>query len=435
MKRTIIIVASIVWLGLAVSLGLVYLLADLRAFLGIVLNYLTLGFILFTVVLVSSFLVIFYLFEVGEAKDLPFFSQNLGFESRHVKPQREVLTDLERAEYNVNKAKIQPRNVLKENVIQPKMDLSKEPKIDPIKELLASKKKGPTKVIEPGTSKPSKVIKQEVAQVSKTKTKDLSLEVSAYEADLIKEITKDENMKKIQKKMADEKLFNVNLFGKFKVSLDSSWKPIIGKEVESERFKKLMNKLEKEYKSKKVYPAKEDIFKALELTEFENIKVVIIGKIPFYRLDQADGLAFSTKLGSEINQTSQIIINEAIKDVDILRPDNASLKAWAKQGVLLLNSSLTALSSTPASHLKDWQWFTNKIIDSIIKSKELKVFVLWGEHGESFINKLKNTKHFVIKAPNPSPLSAANGFYGSQPFSKINKFLAKNGNDPIDWNL
>jgi uracil-DNA glycosylase len=184
-----------------------------------------------------------------------------------------------------------------------------------------------------------------------------------------------------------------------------------------------------------VYPNREDIFKALELTPFDEIKVVIIGKIPFYRQNQADGLAFSSKLGSEINQTSQIIINEAIKDVNIYRPDSASLVNWAKQGVLLLNSALTAPSDKPADHLTDWLWFSNKIIDQIIKSKEPKAFILWGEHGEKFVSKLQNSQHLVIKAPNPSPLSAANGFYGSKPFSKVNKFLEKNGYEKIDWNI
>ena len=435
MKRTIIITAASVWLGLGVALGLMFVLPDLRVFLGLALSWLSLFFVIYTVILVSLFLVVFYLFEVGEAKDLPFFSQNLGLESRYNKPQREVLTDLERAEYNINKAKIQPRNVLKDRVVDQTMDLSKEPKFDPIQELIASKGKAPKKIInniietKPASKPESKVNKQ------KGKDKDLELEVSAYEADLIKEIKKDDNLKKIQKKTAEEKLYTFNIFGKTKVSLPGSWKSVISKDVESDKFKKLLNKLDKDYKSKKVYPAKENIFKAFELTDFDDVKVVIIGKIPFYRQNQADGLAFSTKLGSDVNQTTQIVINEAIKDVDILRPDNGSLVSWAKQGVFLLNSSLTSNSGKPAVYLKDWQPFTNKVIDALIKSKNPKVFILWGEHGASFTSKLKNTVHLVIKAPNPSPLSAANGFYGSQPFSKVNKFLADNDLTPIDWNL
>jgi uracil-DNA glycosylase len=438
MKRTIILIAGSIWLGLALLLGLTLLLSDLANFLGVFLPWFILGFVIYSVILLAGFLVIFYLFEVGEAKDWPFFGQNMGFESRFAKPEREVLTDLERAEYNINKFKIQPRNVLKEKVLGNTQDLSKEPKLDPIQELMATKAKTPKKVIEAGV-KPVQEPLIENNKKPKIKNKDgnkdINLEVSQYEQALMNEIKKEDNLKKIQKKIADEKLFNIPLFKKSKVSVGGSWGPILSNIVNSERYQKLINKLEKEYQSKKIYPQKEDIFKAFELTDYADIKVVIIGKIPFYRKDQADGLAFSTKHGVEINQTTQIIINEAIKDVDILRPDHGSLENWAKQGVFLLNSSLTASSATPAAYLKEWQWFTDRIIDSIIKSSQPKVFVLWGEHGALFAPKLKNTPHLVIKAPNPSPLSAANGFYGSQPFSKINKFLNDNDLGTIDWNL
>jgi uracil-DNA glycosylase len=313
------------------------------------------------------------------------------------------------------------------------MDLSKEVKIDPIKDLLARKKNQLTQ----NNTKPENSSNKKVSskKPEKSKEKELTLEVSNYESELIKEIKKEDNLKKVNKQMADDKLFSFTFMPKNKVSLESSWQSVLAKIIEEPRFKKLASKLDKAYKNKKIYPAREDIFKALELTPFDEIKVVIIGKIPFYRQNQADGLAFSSKLGSEINQTSQIIINEAIKDVNIYRPDSGSLLNWAKQGVLLLNSALTAPSDKPAGHLPDWQWFSNKIIDQIIKNKDPKVFILWGEHGEKFVSKLQNSKHLVIKAPNPSPLSAANGFYGSKPFSKVNKFLEKNGYEKIDWNI
>lgn len=435
MKRTIIITAATFWLVLGIVLSILLFVPGLNATLGLALNWLILFFVIYSVTLISIFLVVFYLFEVGEAKDIPFFSQNLGFESRYNKPQREVLSDLERAEYNINKAKIQPRNVLKERVFDQTMDLSKEPKYDPIQELIASKTKSPKKVITTSPVIEVKKTENKAKKPIKNKEKDIELTVSEYESELIKEIKKEDNLKKVQKKMADEKLFNFNLFGKTKVTLGGSWKNVLAKEIESEKFKKLTKKLDKDYQKSKVYPAKEDIFKAFELTDFDDIKVVIIGKIPFYRQNQADGLAFSSKQGSGINQTTQIVINEAIKDVDILRPDHGSLEAWAKQGVFLINSSLTSSSAKPAAYLKDWQGFTNKVIEAIIKSKNPKAFVLWGEHGSSFASKLKNTNHFVVKAPNPSPLSASNGFYGSQPFSKINKFLVENELGEIDWNL
>jgi uracil-DNA glycosylase len=433
MKRTIYLTAIAIWVGLATMLALILLVPSFFVWIGAALNPLILVFVIYSVILISAFLFIFYLYEVGEAKDIPFFSQSFGLESGRVKPNREVLTDLERAEYNIKKPQMQPRNVLKDRQIDKGMDLSKEVKIDPIKDLVARKKAQ----LNQNNPKPvSAINKKDLSKKpQKSVEKEITLEVSNYESDLIKEIKKEDNLKKVSKQMTEEKLFSFTFMPKNKVSLESSWRSVLAKIVEEPRFKKLASKLDKAYKSKKVYPVREDIFKALELTPFDEIKVVIIGKIPFYRQNQADGLAFSSKLGSEINQTSQIIINEAIKDVNIYRPDSASLVNWAKQGVLLLNSALTAPSDKPAGHLPDWQWFSNKIIDQIIKNKEPKVFILWGEHGEKFISKLQNSQHLVIKAPNPSPLSAANGFYGSKPFSKVNKFLEKNGFEKIDWNI
>jgi uracil-DNA glycosylase len=433
MKRTIYLTAIAIWVGLATMLALILLVPSFFVWIGAALNPLILVFVIYSVILISAFLFIFYLYEVGEAKDIPFFSQSFGLESGRVKPNREVLTDLERAEYNIKKPQMQPRNVLKDRQIDKGMDLSKEVKIDPIKDLVARKK---AQLNQNNPKTVSAINKKDLSKKpQKSVEKEITLEVSNYESDLIKEIKKEDNLKKVSKQMTEEKLFSFTFMPKNKVSLESSWRSVLAKIVEEPRFKKLASKLDKAYKSKKVYPVREDIFKALELTPFDEIKVVIIGKIPFYRQNQADGLAFSSKLGSEINQTSQIIINEAIKDVNIYRPDSASLVNWAKQGVLLLNSALTAPSDKPAGHLPDWQWFSNKIIDQIIKNREPKVFILWGEHGEKFISKLQNSQHLVIKAPNPSPLSAANGFYGSKPFSKVNKFLEKNGYEKIDWNI
>jgi uracil-DNA glycosylase len=433
MKRTIYLLAIAIWVALASMLALIFLIPSFLTFIGASLNLIILVFVIYTVILISGFLFIFYLYEVGEAKDIPFFSQSFGLESGKIKPRREVLTDLERAEYNIKKPQMQPRNVLKDRKFDKGMDLSKEVSIDPIKNLVA-RKKGQTS--QTNTKQVVTNTKNDISKKPlKSKEKDITLEVSNYESELIKEIKKEDNLKKVSKQMAEEKLFNFTFMPKNKVSLDSSWRSVLSKIVEEPRFKKIAAKLDKAYKSKKVYPAREDIFKAFELTSFDEIKVVIIGKIPFYRQNQADGLAFSSKVGSEINQTSQIIINEAIKDVNIYRPDSASLVNWAKQGVLLLNSALTAPSDKPAGHLPDWQWFSNKVIDQIIKNKEPKAFILWGEHGEKFVSKLQNSQHLVIKAPNPSPLSAANGFYGSKPFSKVNKFLEKNGYEKIDWNI
>jgi len=226
------------------------------------------------------------------------------------------------------------------------------------------------------------------------------------------------------------------LWSDFSLNISQGWDVYFKNEARKQYWKDMMTFLINEYKTGKIYPPKEDLFRCFELTDFANVKVVILGKIPFYRKDQADGLAFSTRKGLVPNQTTSIVIKEAVDDVGISTPKDGNLDNWAKQGVLLMNSTMTAPSDKPASHTScGWTTFTDTIIELLNTDRRPKVFVFWGEHAQALKASITNPNHLIITAPNPSPLSAANGFYGSKPFSQINEYLIKNGYTPIDWTL
>lgn len=232
------------------------------------------------------------------------------------------------------------------------------------------------------------------------------------------------------------KTINFELYPGLVVKVGAGWKPVLEQEKDKPYYKELMNFIKSEYENKTVYPEKEDIFKCLELTDLSNVRAVIIGKIPYYRKDQADGLAFSTKLGSDINQTTEIIVQEAINDVGIPPVKHGSFVNWAQQGVLLINSVFTAPSDRPASHA-DWGWleFSNALLEQVRRENNPVGVLLWGSHGAEYEEALTYENALVLKAPNPSPLSAANGFYDSKPFSKVNEFLIAKGYQAIDWKL
>lgn len=228
----------------------------------------------------------------------------------------------------------------------------------------------------------------------------------------------------------------VNVFDGFDSNVAGGWGQYIAQEQEKQYYKDMMEFIKFTYENNNVYPAKENLFKCFEYSDITNTKVVILGKLPFYRKDQADGLAYSTKAGSAMNQTTKVIVQEAVNDVGIKNSDKGSFVPWAKQGVLLLNSIMTAPADRPASHQDcGWMQFTDGIIKSLNDDDRPKVFILWGEHARERVSLITNPKHLVLEAPNPSPLSAANGFYGSKPFSKTNEFLVNNGYEPIDWEL
>lgn len=217
--------------------------------------------------------------------------------------------------------------------------------------------------------------------------------------------------------------------------LSEEWQKILAKEIDSDCKQKLFSFLNNEYNTHKVFPPKDKIFASINAVPIENIKVVIIGQDPYHTEGQADGLAFSCAKGKP--QPSLINIKKEIEsDLNIKMNNSCDLTPWAKQGVLLLNTSLSVREGSPCSHSKcGWQVITTKIIEVLNQQNQPIVFLLWGSHAKSFLKILNNPKHLVLSAAHPSPLSAYSGFFGCKHFSKANEFLLKNNVKPIDWVL
>jgi uracil-DNA glycosylase len=212
-----------------------------------------------------------------------------------------------------------------------------------------------------------------------------------------------------------------------------TWTEILAPIKNSEYFENLWNKVKSEYSSATVFPPKSQIFRALELTPFDEVKVVIIGQDPYHNDNQANGLSFSVAEDVSAPPSLKNIFTELKSDLGIER-QKKDLEDWAKQGVLLLNSSLTGRAHSPNSH-KDlgWDRFTNFIIEEISDEKENVVFVLWGAFAQKKEELIDSSKHFIIKSAHPSPFSVHRGFYGSKPFSKVNNFLKSKNIKPISW--
>lgn len=217
---------------------------------------------------------------------------------------------------------------------------------------------------------------------------------------------------------------------------EGSWKQQLSSEFQKDYFKCLEHALMAEYDTHTIYPPKEDLFAALNLTPFENVKVVILGQDPYHGLNQAHGLAFSVKEGIKIPPSLVNIFKELESDLFLQAPKHGCLEGWAKEGVLLLNNQLSVREGAPMSH-KDlgWDQFTKKIIELVNDHKEHVVFILWGSPAHKKANFVDEKKHFVLKTVHPSPLSSYRGFFGSKPFSQTNKFLIDNKLQAIDWNL
>ena len=223
-----------------------------------------------------------------------------------------------------------------------------------------------------------------------------------------------------------------------KINLESSWLKILNDEFEKPYMKNLSIFLnsEKKEKNKIIYPPGSKIFNALNLTPFTSVKVIILGQDPYHGQNQANGLSFSVEIGNKIPPSLQNIFKELNSDLNILPSQHGDLSNWAKQGVLLLNTILTVESSKPSSHSnKGWEIFTDKILHSLSSLKENLVFILWGKKAQEKISLIDESKHKILKSPHPSPFSANNGFFGSQPFSKTNFFLESKKIDKINWKL
>jgi len=195
--------------------------------------------------------------------------------------------------------------------------------------------------------------------------------------------------------------------------------------------------LKQKQEGKSVYPISTEIFNAFELTPFNQVKVVILGQDPYHGAGQAHGLSFSVKEHIKLPPSLQNIYKELSSDIDgFTTPSHGNLTSWAKQGVLLLNATLTVNASEPGSHQRQgWEIFTDQVIKAISDNKEGIIFILWGRFAQQKENLIDASKHFIIKSAHPSPFSAYNGFFGSKPFSKTNEILIKKGLKEIDWQI
>lgn len=218
------------------------------------------------------------------------------------------------------------------------------------------------------------------------------------------------------------------------VKIDPSWKERLEGEFEKPYFRQLTDFVKQEYKSEVVYPAPGHIFRAFDLTPFEKVRVVILGQDPYHGTRQANGLCFAVEEGVQIPPSLQNIFKEVASDVGPLVHTSGDLERWAKQGVLLLNATLTVRAHIAGSHQgKGWEEFTDAAIRALSEERAGLVFILWGNYAKKKGAHIDRTKHLVIESAHPSPLSAYSGFFGSKPFSKANTYLTANGGKPIDW--
>ena len=217
--------------------------------------------------------------------------------------------------------------------------------------------------------------------------------------------------------------------------ITKNWFELLKDEFESQEFKNLQNFLNSEYASFKIYPKVENVFTALNLVKFEDVKVVIIGQDPYHGPGQAHGLSFSVKPGVRVPPSLQNIYKEIEADIGTPQPkNNGNLVRWAKQGVLLLNAVLTVRAGQANSHSKiGWQHLTNEIIRILNNRTKPMVFLLWGAYAGQKQELITNPIHLTLKAAHPSPLSASRGLFGCKHFSKTNSFLIKSGQKPIEW--
>ncbi|MET3940822.1 uracil-DNA glycosylase [Paenibacillus sp. PvP094] len=217
---------------------------------------------------------------------------------------------------------------------------------------------------------------------------------------------------------------------------ENDWDTVLREEIESEYFNDIRYALAGEYKTQTVYPSKENLFSALKLTPYHQVKAVILGQDPYHGAGQAHGLSFSVMPGVRIPPSLLNIYKELHADLGLPIPKHGYLVHWAEQGVLLLNNVLTVREGQPNSHQGlGWQKFTDAVIRALNERSEPMVFMLWGSHAQKKGAFIDRDKHLVLESTHPSPLAAHRGFLGSRPFSKANDFLTSKGIQPIDWTI
>lgn len=218
------------------------------------------------------------------------------------------------------------------------------------------------------------------------------------------------------------------------VKLNNDWDEVLKGEFDKEYYLALREFLKKEYFGARIYPKMDDIFNALKLTSYENTRVVILGQDPYHGYGQAHGLCFSVKRGIKNPPSLQNIFKELYFELGITEPECGELTGWAKEGVLLLNTTLTVREGSPQSHKgKGWEILTDTIISRINEKDTPVVFMLWGGNARAKKSLITNRHHLVLECAHPSPLSAYNGFFGCGHFKSANEFLIASGQAPINW--
>lgn len=218
------------------------------------------------------------------------------------------------------------------------------------------------------------------------------------------------------------------------VKIEPSWQTLLQNEFQEKYFHQLTDFVKEEYRNYKCFPPGNKIFAAFDYTPFENVKVVIIGQDPYHGEGQANGLCFSVNDGIKPPPSLMNIFKELKNDLGKPIPSSGNLEHWARQGVLMLNATLTVRASTPGSHQnKGWEKFTDIVIQTLNDKKHELVFILWGAYAQKKTAFLDEDRHYIIESAHPSPFSADRGFFGSKPFSKTNVYLKSIGKTEIDW--
>lgn len=219
-------------------------------------------------------------------------------------------------------------------------------------------------------------------------------------------------------------------------AIDNDWIEPLQTEFRKPYYKDLYDFVKKEYSSTVIYPPSDEIFNAFHFTPLSKVKVLLLGQDPYHNVNQAHGLSFSVKPGQDIPPSLQNIYKELNDDLGCYIPNNGFLKKWAEQGVLLLNTVLTVRAHQANSHKgRGWEQFTDAVINAVNAQDRPIVYFLWGAPAQRKLPMLTNSKHLILTAPHPSPLSAYRGFFGCKHFSQCNDFLVQNGIEPIDWQI
>lgn len=225
-----------------------------------------------------------------------------------------------------------------------------------------------------------------------------------------------------------------SILGAMEVKIEEGWKKVLQDEFDKPYFEELTRFVKEEYKKTAVFPPPKDIFRAFDLTSFDKVDVVILGQDPYHGPHQANGLCFAVHEGIRQPPSLQNIFKELEADLGEKPKVSSELESWAKQGVLLLNATLTVRAATAGSHQgKGWEQFTDAVIKKLSDEKDYLVFILWGNFARSKKVLIDTAKHDIVESPHPSPFSAFSGFFGSKPFSKTNAYLEAHNKKPINW--